>query len=157
MKSLEKELIALVTMEAQPTKAFTEHIYKGQPSWRIAQARPHVLRALTALEDDGVIESRMCKQSYSGHVSRYWALPGGRFPQELDVKELATRVVLALSIRPMNLDQLYDTVYYQEEQTDFESARKRLNKALYRLQDKGTIIKDSGSRTACWRLQEASS
>lgn len=155
MRMMESQLMKIITHDAKPTKEILSTIYAKEPEWKRKQARPYLLTTLAGMEDNGAIESRMCRTDYSGSVSRYWALPGGRYPPSLDVKALATRVVNALAIRPMNQEELYSAVYYPEERADPVGAMKRLNKALYRLQDQGMVEKETASiRATAWRLVE---
>jgi len=155
MRSLDVALMKMIGMEAQTTSDLMARIFEGEPEWKRKQMRGHVLTALGDLERDGKITSRICRTAYSGPVSRYWALPGGRFPQELDCKALTTRLINALSVRPMSNEELFTTVYYSEEKSDKDNAMKRLNKALYRLEDQGMVQKETEFiRASQWRLVE---
>jgi len=155
MRLLDASLMRIMDIEAQSTSTLMNRVLEGVPEWKKKQLRGHILTTLGDLEEDGRITSKICRINYSGPVSRYWALPGGHFPEELDCKALTTRVIYALSVRPMSNEELFSTVYYDEEKVAKDNAMKRLNKALYRLEEQGMVQKETEYiRASQWRLVE---
>lgn len=81
MKYLEPKALAVLTMDAKTTVEVTEAIFGDSDKEVLRKKKKEVFEALLALEDDGVVESRLCHVGMYP-AARYWALKGGTFPED---------------------------------------------------------------------------
>lgn len=144
MKGLEPQILDHLTMDAKSTTQVIIEIY-GQDC-NLDHARTQVHEALRALEGDGLIESRMLNTS---KPTRYWALPGGRFPDGVECP-LTQRILAALMDGPMTMEQLSNAVYTHAEAPDSVNSQKRLGKALNRLKGKSKVERCRGANGKMW-------
>jgi hypothetical protein len=133
MRLLEPRIMGIMTSEAVSTTDVIRLLYGDIDPERV---RNQVHEALTGLERDGSIESRV---SNEGRPVRYWALPGGTFPDGVHASPLSERVLDALDGGPMRIDALFEEVYTEPEKTDRVNAGKRLSKVLNRLRARGQV------------------
>ena len=152
MRRMEPCLLHMMTDKAQSTTYFIRAIY-GDDYNAVEKARVQVHEALTCLERDGKIESRMCYAGPGQPSARYWALPGGTFPPGVDIPPLTERIVSCLSDGPKDMNAIYQAVYTDEDTVDTTNAYKRLSKALNRLRQNGQVVRID-ARPPTWRLAE---
>ena len=152
MRRMEPCLLHMMTDEAQSTTDFIRAIY-GEDYKAVEKARVQVHEALTCLEQDGLIESRICYAGPGQPSSRYWALPGGTFPPGVDTPPLTERIASCLADGPKDLNAIYNAVYTADDTADSTNAYKRLSKALNRMRQRGQVVR-TDARPPTWRLSE---
>lgn len=144
MKGLEPQILQHITVKAKSTTEIIRDLYGDDCN--LDRARTQVHEALKALEDDGKIESRMLNIS---KPTRYWALPGGDFPQGSQCP-LSQRILTALIDGPMDMTALSGAVYTHAEAPLSVNSQKRLTKALARLKEKGLVERCLGANGKWW-------
>lgn len=80
MMDIEPDVLRCITLEAQSTFDIVQKLYENE--WEVKTKRGMVFKALCNLESKGSIESKKIKASRSSNPARYWALPGGTYPDE---------------------------------------------------------------------------
>jgi DNA-binding PadR family transcriptional regulator len=94
MRYIEPDVLALLTREAKPTGQICRELYGDDYAMQASK----VFYALDSLVRHGWAESRMVTLQ-NGRRVRYWALPGGSFPEEGPVL-LVDRITDALRSGP---------------------------------------------------------
>ena len=101
MKWLEPLVEDVMTMEAKTTVAIARMVFPGADEHYVKDKKKDVFEALLALEDKGIVESRLARNE-SKRIVRWWVLVGGTYPPiaQDHVREVAVRHRRGLSHRP---------------------------------------------------------
>ena len=82
MMDIEPAVLACISMEAISTKEVMDKLYSQE--WEKKSKRGAVFKALCNLDDQGLIISKKIRIDTTVNPSRYWALPGGSFPEGVE-------------------------------------------------------------------------
>lgn len=144
MKGLEPDIMAIMTMEAKSTVEVMDTILAGRAEWEKASNRTRIYGVLRALEKKEMVEGRTCIIDPHRPPIKFWALPGGTFPEGIQRATLTVRVREALTDGPMTMDALSEAVFDDVERDD-----DKLRRILKRMARNRQIVADGDT----WRLE----